>query len=67
MSKAPKEPKVVKNYTRKEVFFKVLPWGIIFTAIVAFSGLASGWTLRSDFDATIKAEVTTQVQSLTQK
>jgi len=62
MSKAPKE---IKLYSRKDMFFKVLPWAIIFTVIIAFAGLASGWTLRSNFDETIRNEVKTQVTSFT--
>jgi len=62
MSKAPKE---IKLYSRKDMFFKVLPWAIIFTAMIAIAGLSFGWTMRSDFDATIKQEVVEQVKDFT--
>jgi len=69
--KAPKEvfeyKSTVKMFTKKEVFWKVLPWAIIFTVAIMTTGLAFGWTIRSDFDATIKKEVVNQVSSFTKE
>jgi NADH:ubiquinone oxidoreductase subunit 5 (subunit L)/multisubunit Na+/H+ antiporter MnhA subunit len=58
--KEPKSPKTVQVKM-------LVPYSIIiFLALVAGS-LIAGWFIRSDFDSTIRSQVTSQVQELTSK
>ena len=57
-------PKQEKTATTKQPKFyqkALFPWAIIVLAATLFSGMALGWTLRSDQAASIKAEVASQV------
>lgn len=64
MSKQTKQETVKKVKFYKKASF---PWALIVAALIFFSGLASGWTLRSDQAASIKAEVASQVAELAPK
>ena len=55
-----------KTFTRKQVFFAILPWAIIVACAVFTLGAGVGWTGKSNIDSTIHAEVVTQVQQLKQ-
>jgi hypothetical protein len=49
--------------THKVRFYQkaVFPWAIIVIATALFSGVVTGWTLRSNQESDIKAEVSSQV------
>lgn len=59
-----KEQKPEKTYSRKVIAKALFPYIIIYTIIVIAGGVVIGWTLRSDFENTVRSEVRTQVKAL---
>ncbi len=59
-----KEIKQTKSYTKGQITKSLAPYTLIIVMVVAGLGLAGGWFMRSDFDNTIRTEVSTQYEQL---
>lgn len=57
-----KEVKIKKQYTAKQIAKALAPYQLIIVMVAVLAGATLGWTMRSDFDNTIREQVTAQVQ-----
>ena len=53
-----------KTFTIKQIVKGLAPYMVIVIMITVFAGTVFGWTIRSDFDETVRSAVTTQVEQL---
>ena len=53
----------MNTYTKKQVLWAILPWGIIGVMVVFTAGAAIGWFTRCNFES----EIDRQVNSIMEK
>jgi len=59
-----KDTKTPRTYTTKVIAKALAPYVVILVLGATFAGVVAGWTMRSDFDGTIRQEVAAQYAEL---